>query len=156
MTTETLEPGESIIDPSDELLYRQITPPLFDEESNQPASFAFGPQNCDEGKASYSRSSKVTAQEARDWHCANSPKPSLGVWAVTSSEAQTEPLRCVDDWTDGDQSQIGKMAPGHCYLDFRGFSKPEKRRIRANLLRFALKRGEIPTNKSQDSSDRTD
>ena len=156
MTTETLEPGESIIDPSDELLYRQITPPLFDEEKNQPASFAFGPQNCDEGKASYSRSSKVTAQEARDWHCANSSKPSLGVWAVTSSEAQKEPLRCVDDWTDDNQSQIGKMAPGHCYLDFRGFSKSEQRRIRANLLRFALKRGEIPTNKSQDSSDRVD
>lgn len=153
MTTETLEPGESIIDPSDELLYRQITPPLFDEEKNQLASFAFGPQNCDKGKASYSRSSKVTAQEARDWHCANSSKPSLGVWAVTSSEAQKGPLRCVDDWTDDNQSQIGKMAPGHCYLDFRGFSKSEQRRIRANLLRFALKRGEIPTNKSQDSSD---
>lgn len=125
MTTETLELGESIIDPSDELLYRQIAPPLFDEENNQPASFAFGPQNCDGGGASYSRSSKVTAQEARDWHCANSPKPSLGVSAVTPSEAQKEPLRCVDDWTDSDQSQIGKMAPGHCYLDFRGFSKPE-------------------------------
>lgn len=49
MTTETLELGESIIDPSDELLYRQIAPPLFDEENNQPASFAFGPQNCDGG-----------------------------------------------------------------------------------------------------------
>ena len=156
MTTETLEPGESIIEPSDELLYRQITKPLFDEENNQPASFAFGPQNCDEGRASYSRGSKVTAQEARDWHCANSRSPSLEVWAVTSSEAQTEPLRCVDDWTDGDQSQIGKMAPGHCCLDFRGFSKSEQRRIRAILLRFALKRGEIPTNKPMESSNRAD
>lgn len=146
MTTEKLEPGESIIEPSNELLCRQITKPLFDEENNQPASFAFGPQNCDEGKASYSRSSKVTAQEARDWHCANSRSPSLGVWAVTSSEAQTEPLGCVDDWTDGDQSQIENMAPGHCYLDFCGFSKREQRRIRAILLRFALKRGKIPTN----------
>lgn len=140
-----LAPGEQLIavGPVEEQLFRQITYPLLGEDG-VPAAHAFGPQSADAGKPSYSRSTRVTAQQSRSWHTAHAAKPSLGVWAVTVEEVGQAGTVAIDD-SGTPQSGPRSRAPGHCYVEFRHFQKREVRNVRAILLRFAIVRGEIPT-----------
>lgn len=132
------ELGEEEITEPGELLYRQITPSILCDKDGTPASHAFGPSTADQGKPSYSRESKVTPQEAFDWHNLHARSESVGVWGCTVAEVHTANLRAVDD--SGVASNTS-MAPGHCFVDFRGLTKQEIRNRRAVLFRAALKRG---------------
>jgi hypothetical protein len=144
MTTidvELLE-GEQLMSKSDELIYRQVTRHMFDGDKLK--TDAFGPSTADRDMPSYARSSKVTPQAARDWHTKIASSPSLGVWGVTVGEAIESGRHVVDD----SSRQVGeneKRAPGHCFIDFRGLSKPQKRELRARLYFFATDRGELLT-----------
>lgn len=93
---------------------------------------------------SYSRSTLVSAQEARDWHTRNAASPSLGVWAVAVGEVSSADSRVVDD-NDCPLEEGEKRAPGHCYVDFRGLSRSKRKELRARLHMYAMSRGEIPT-----------
>jgi hypothetical protein len=138
---ELLE-GEQLMSDGGELAYRQTTKHMFDD--GKLATTAFGPMRADTGMPSFSRSSLVTAQDARDWHTRNAKSPSLGVWAVTVGEVVESERYVVDDskspLTDGEE-----RAPGHCFVDYRGLTKAQQRELRTKLYFRAIDRGEVPT-----------
>ncbi len=139
MNMQPLEQFEVLLTDQSEVLYRQLTEPLYDPAQKRPSSHAFGPKDADHGKPSFVRSSLVSAQDSRDWHTANAAKPSLAVWGCTVGTVNGEGIRAVDDAATGDK------APGHAYVDYRRLSKPETKLVRAVLLAESLKLGEFPT-----------
>jgi len=147
---EELEAGEFVVKgdgPED--LYRQVTQPNWDGQRQALSSLAFGPRSADAGKLSLSRSSVVSAQEARDWHTANAKNPSLGVWRVTVADVDENDSRAVDDRDVPAKKDDPPKAPGHCYADYRHLSKNEERTLRAVLLQKALDYKEVPTTQQE-------
>ena len=141
-----LAEGENLVADADELIYRQITQHMLTSEG-KVSSAAFAPSTADQGKPSFARSSAVTPQKARDWHTRNARSRSRGVRALSIAEvAQAE--RFVIDDSGAPLADGEDRAPGHCFVDFRGLDKPERKSVAAVLLRFALQRGEIPTNET--------
>lgn len=137
-----LSTGEQLMSYEGELTYRQVTQHMLD--GDQLATTAFGPSSADRDMPSYSRSTLVTAQSSRDWHTLHARSPSLGVWGVTVGEVIESGSYVIDD------SQVlvddgQKMAPGHCFVDFRLLSRAEKKELRAQLYFHAVARGEIAT-----------
>lgn len=139
---ELLE-GEQLMSDAEELAYRQMAPHMFSDDG-KIASTVFGPSAADNGKPSYSRESRVSAQEARDWYARNARKPSLGVYAVSVGEVIDSGRYAVDD-SECALPEGEKRAPGHCFVDFRGLTKWQKKDLRALLHMHAMERGEIPT-----------
>ncbi|MSS84953.1 hypothetical protein FYJ24_09295 [Actinomycetaceae bacterium WB03_NA08] len=137
-----LEPGEEEIEPSEELLFRQITVHLMN--NGKPSTSSFGPATSDKGKPSFSRESVVSAKDAQTWHNQHAKSESLGVWSVSVDEAASTGLRTIDD-SAVPPAPWSQKAPGHCYVDYRAMEKRAERECRAVLLRFALKRGQVPT-----------
>lgn len=138
-----LREGEQLISEPDEMNFRQITPHLL-IDGHKVASHAFGPSKADAGRPSYSRSSIVTAQEARDWHSTNARKPSEAVYAVSVEEVVQSGSVVIDD-SECTPPEGEKNAPGHCFVDFQRLTKPEEKALRAKLYMRAMKRGEIST-----------
>ncbi len=134
--------GESLIELADELLFRQVPEHLYDEIAGRPASHAFGPAHIDQGKPSYTRSSRTTARASRQWHNENARTASLAVFGVSVDEVTRSGTYAVDD-SEAPLTPGAKRAPGHCFVSFREHEKREIRRIRAILLRYALERGEL-------------
>jgi hypothetical protein len=140
-----LSEGQSLLTHDfEEVLYRQMTEHVFDVDKRVPASHAFGPSPADRFMPSYSRSTIISAQDARDWHTAAARSPSLAVFGVSAGEVVEAGTVAVDDsavsLVDGEV-----RAPAHCYVDYRGLTKPDIKLVRAVLLRRALAREEIPT-----------
>lgn len=134
--------GEQLMSNTDEIAYRQTTKHMFD--GGKLATTAFGPTPADKGMPSYSRSTVVTAQEARDWHTRNAKNLSLGVWAVTVGEVVESERYVVDD-SKAPVPDDEKRAPGHCFVDYRGLTKQQERELRTELYFRAIDRGEVPT-----------
>lgn len=130
----------------DELLWRQIADHSWDATYGQPGSNSFGPMPVDKGMPSFSRQSKVTAQESRTWHNENAKSPSKGVWACSVSEVEKAKSRAIDD-SETPEEPGAKRAPGHAFVDYRHLMSDRRARadLRAELLMYALERGEIPT-----------
>lgn len=139
---------ETLIAEPSELLYRQITQHMVSADG-RVGSAAFAPSTADHGKPSFSRSSVVSPQEARDWHSRNARSRSLGVRAVSISEVAQAERVAIDD-SQSPQQEGQSRAPGHCFIDFRGLDKPGRKKAAAILLRFAIERGEIPTVETPD------
>lgn len=137
----SLEPHEIVL-PSDseELLWRQITPIIWNGETGQPKIDAFGPKTADQQRPSFSRSAIVTAEESFHWHNKHANSKSLAVWACTVSDCKQVDLRVIDDYSNS--SKPKNMAPGHAYVDYRGLSKKEERDKHAELLMAALEYGQ--------------
>lgn len=142
---EALLVGEIELTNEGELLWRQLTRSLWDEDRRVPGMLACGPQAADNRKPSFSRSSKVSAQESRDWHQQNASSRSFAVWAVTVGDVQAAKLRAVDDADAPEVPGEPVRAPGHAYVDYRGLTKPEMKDAKANLLRAMLAHEEQPT-----------
>lgn len=125
-------------------LFRQIPAHHWDSQVGRPRAAAFGPSDADKGKASYSRSTEVTADESRAWHNAHARSTSMGVYKVTVDEVVKASLRAVDD-TGCPVAPGDKRAPGHCFVDFQHVidDKKEQRRLRGLLYAHSLKWGEI-------------
>ncbi|KJC65198.1 hypothetical protein [Agreia bicolorata] len=137
--------GQSLLtEDFDEVLYRQMTEHVFDVDKRVPASHAFGPSTADHGMPSYSRSTLISAQDARNWHTSSAKSPSFGVFGVSTGEVIEAGTVALDDSESPDQSGDVK-APAHCFVDYRGLAKPDIKLVRAVLLRHALSRREIPT-----------
>lgn len=134
--------GESLLSALEEQIYRQITDLMID--GDQIATTAFGPATIDRDMPSFARSSLTSPQDARDWHTRNASRPSLAVYAVTVGEVVEGGRYVVDDsaapLADGEV-----RAPAHCFVDYRGMSRPERKTLRAHLWFRATARGEIPT-----------
>lgn len=140
MTKLTLRDCEHLVDDESEMLYRQITKHQMDGE--KIASHAMGPATSDLGMPSYSLASKVSAQDAYDWHNANANSPSKAVATISVGDAVAAGLVVVDD-SDCPPEPGKPKAPGHCYPDFRNESKGTERVKRAVLLRSALGHGQV-------------
>lgn len=141
-TRVELGDGEQLMSSESELVFRQVTQHMFD--GDRIATTAFGPSTADRDMPSYSRSTVVTAQDSRDWHTQNAKSPSLGVWGITVGEVIDSGRYVVDDSRCSlDDGQ--KRSPGHCFVDFRELSKPQKKEVRAQLYFHAIARGELPT-----------
>ncbi|WP_417218146.1 hypothetical protein [Arthrobacter sp.] len=141
-----LQAGEQLMVKGGELIYRQIAPHMLIDDG-KVATTAFGPNSSDNYMPSYSRSTAVTAQESRDWHTRNALHPSLGVWGIAVQEVIASESYAVDD-SACPLGEGQKRAPGHCFVDFRRLSKPQRKELRARLYMHAMKRGEIPTNET--------
>lgn len=137
-----LRDGESLITDVDEVLYRQITEHM--KDGDRVASTAFGPMPIDRDMPSFSRGSLVSAQQARDWHTRIAASPSLGVWAITAGEVMEAGRWSIDD-SGTPLAQDENRAPGHCYVDYRNLSRPQRKALRGHLWMRAMERGEIPT-----------
>jgi hypothetical protein len=133
---------EQLMSEEEELVYRQMTLHMFD--GDRIKTEAFGPCPADRDMPSYSRSAEVTAQDSRDWHTQNAKSPSLGVWGLTVGEANESGRHVVDD-SQCPVIEGQSRAPGHCFIDFRGLPKSQKRELRARLYFYATDRGELPT-----------
>ncbi|MDD0856771.1 hypothetical protein NHF46_01030 [Arthrobacter alpinus] len=131
-----------LLEEETEDLFRQVTAHHWDDQVGRPLAAAFGPSDSDQGKASYTRSTKVSAEDSRNWHNDNARSASKGVFKVTVDEVVKASLRAVDD--SGCPIPEGeKRAPGHCFVDFQHVKKKEERRLRAILYAKALAWGEI-------------
>lgn len=137
-----LRDGESLMTDPEELIYRQITEHMVD--GDQIASTAFGPMPADKDKPSFSRSERVTAQQSRDWHTRNAASPSLGVWALSVEEVIAHGRHVIDD-SAAELAPGEARAPGHCFVDYRGLGRADRKALRARLWLHAVARGEIPT-----------
>lgn len=137
-----LRDGESLITDVAEILYRQITEHM--KDGDRVASTAFGPMPIDRDMPSFSRGSVVSAQQARDWHTQIAASPSLGVWAVTAGEVMEARRWSIDD-SGIPLAEDENRAPGHCYVDYRNLSRPQRKELRVQLWMRAMERGEIPT-----------
>jgi hypothetical protein len=139
-----LSVGELELSDADELLWRQMTRSIWDEDNRQPGLLSCGPQGSDHRKPSFSRSTKTSAQESRDWHQKNAASASLSVWAVSVGDVDAASLRTVDN-CDAELEPEEKRAPGHAYVDYRELSKQDMKTARGNLLRAMIARGEQET-----------
>jgi hypothetical protein len=137
-----LRDGESLMSDEDELVYRQITVHMMDGE--QIATTAFGPMPSDNGMPSFSRSSLTNPQDARDWHTRNVPSPSLGVWALAVGEVLEAGRYTIDD-SGAPLVPDNKRAPAHCFVDYRGMLRLERKTLRGRLWFRAIERGEMQT-----------
>lgn len=135
---------DHLIEPSKELLFRQIATHLWDFDSKRPSSHAFGPATSDCGMPSFARSNYVTAQASRDWHQCHANSPSEAVFACSAEDVVSADARAIDDSKCVVES--GKQrSPGHCFVDYRGYSKTEERLLRAILLAKAIELREVYT-----------
>lgn len=135
--------GEQLMSDADELAYRQIAPHMLVDDG-KIATTAFGPNTSDSGKPSFSRQAEVSPQAARDWHSKHANSPSQGVWAVSVGEVIESGRYVVDD-SQCTLPEGTLRAPGHCFVDFRALSRPQRKELRAKLHMHAMRRGEIPT-----------
>jgi hypothetical protein len=146
-----LRGGEQLMSVAEELTFRQIAPHMLVDDG-KVATVAFGPNSSDNNMPSYSRSSIVTAQEARDWHTENASSPSQGVFGVTVGEVVAAGRHVIDD--SACPVEDGHLrAPGHCFVDFRQLSRLERKELRARLFMSAMARGEIPTESAEVEAD---
>lgn len=134
-----LAEGEELI-VEDELIYRQITKHMIDPEG-RIVTHAFADST---GMTSYSRSSRVSGQESRDWHTSISKSPSLAVRGLLVTEVISAKRWVVDDHAT--PLEAGEVrAPGHCYVDSKKLDKLTLKSLRADLWMAATARPEIVT-----------
>jgi len=144
-TWPTVETNEAQITNAGEVLWRQITKSLYDEDNRRPGLLACGPQAADARKPSFTRSSVISAQDSRDWHQNHSASASLGTWSLSVGDVEDAGLRAVDDSKRPPEPGEPGKPPGHAYVDYRPLTKAEMKDARAKLLLAMLGRGEEST-----------
>ena len=82
---------------------------------------------------STSRSEKVTAQAAFEFHTQNLGLSSEGTWAVSVEEVQSCGARVVDDYDCPDVE-----VPGHSFLDFRHLDTVDRMSKTKQLAQMGL------------------
>jgi hypothetical protein len=142
--------GETLMADPTELSYRQITAYLLDP-SGAIATHAYTGEKSSGGRPSYSASSKVSAQDSRDWHTRNAGlngrATSLAVRAISVEEVVAAKRWVVDD-SAAPLGQDEVRAPGHCYVNAVGLDRLALKSLRAALWKAADDRGEIATNET--------
>lgn len=133
---ESLAEGEDLVEPSQEKLWRQVNPRWF--SNGIVADLAFRASEEENHQLSVSRESKVSAEDAFQFHTETMRRHSAGVAAVTTDEVVTIGCRTVDD-------EITQMnsppTPGHAFVDLRGFTKNQRKDFREELADYATTRG---------------
>lgn len=123
-----LPPDEFELSELSELLWRQIHPGHVD--GGKVSSLAFRPSAKDDGQLSTSRSQKVSAAQAYEYHTVTLGLAAAGTYAVSVGDVAEEDLRAVDDSATGNEA----TPPGHAYIDFRQVPSDKRcRKIAARL-----------------------
>lgn len=141
----SLETNEEQITDADELLWRQITKSLYDEDNRRPGLLACGPQAADVRKPSFTQRSVISAQDGRDWHQNHAASASRGTWSLSVGDVEDAGLRAVDDSRRAPEPGEPEKPPGHAFVDYRPLTRQEMKDARAKLLLAMLDRGEEPT-----------
>lgn len=123
-----LRDGEFPLEEGDELLYRQIHPSWVHD--GKVSSQAFWPTEKDKGELSTSRSSKVSAKEAYDYHVETMSLQSDGAYAVSVAEVAGAGLVAVDD-----SATSTELPPGHAFIDFKPVTSTNQRKRLGGTLR---------------------
>lgn len=128
--------GEDLIEPTDELLWRQINPRFFHD--GIIGELAFRAREEEQFQLSVSRSSKVSAQQAYEHHTCVVGRESAGVAALSAIEVYETGSRAVDDF----ETQTSEPpTPAHAYVDCRLMTKAERKDFREECAAVATDRG---------------
>jgi hypothetical protein len=121
----------------DELLLRQVHPSWM--RDGRPSSQAWRPTKKDEGRLSVARGSLTSPQAAFEHHTQQKKLASVGTWAATVGECQTESLPTYPDPDDATPTVAAD--PAHAVVDFRGCSNSQVEAKAVRLSRCAVERG---------------
>lgn len=133
-----LEPCERLVDDPDELYLRQVHPSYWD--GYEIDLKAFETSSNDGHRLSGARSSVQTPEGAYRERLAMNRR-SAGTWAVSVAQVVDQQSRVVDDAACPPPSEGWPV--GHCYLDQRLPDKPQRRKLRMTLARYATLRGRL-------------
>ncbi len=139
-----LNPGEVELQPSDELLLRNVHPEFYDPENDLVTSQAFRLNSNDDGCLSVIRRSQVSPFDAHFEYSTSLGLPSIGVWAVSADEVADEGARSIDD-SAAPVLQGHQRPSGHAYIDYRdleGRPRPENKRGK-QFSKIASSRGPL-------------
>lgn len=143
-----LEPSEvEMTDANEECL--RLCSPGWISEDRMPSSQLFGYFPKDGGKLSCVQGSKSTAEDAYKDFTERLGLNAHSVWAVTVGEVRglgqvtggIAESRVIDDSNQPDLGDSRMM--NHCYIDQRHLSKRQRRKLRNQLLEYALGRGQV-------------
>jgi hypothetical protein len=130
---------------AEELLLRQVSPGVLDEDG-EPSSSAFAPRPVDRGLLSVDRNSLTTAAAA--YILFTTPRilgfgaQSAGVWALSVCEVnglQGAPLRAIEDPLVA--TPTAPADPAHALVDFTPYKPTQQKKIGQRLKILALARG---------------
>ena len=127
-----LRPCEVEVENTSELQWRQVSKFALRKDGRlRPQAFKGTSEDilC----ISTSRSEKVTAQAAFEFHTKNLGLSSEGTWAVSVEEVQSCGARVVDDCDCPDVE-----VPGHSFLDFRHLETGEEMSKTKQLAQMGL------------------
>lgn len=121
-----------------EAIHRQVNPRFIDQ--GIVAASAFAAREDEDYKLSMTRSSIISAQDAIEQFTKSFGLRSAGAAEILVGEVNQRGSRCVDDSSD----PVHQLPVGHCYVDYRGLTKQERRILRVSLAEIASSRGVIP------------
>jgi hypothetical protein len=132
---------KAILQPSAEVLFRQVSPSPAWLNDGRVTSVAFIPWEKDQGLLSVSCESKTNAEGCYTHYTKTLNLPSVGVWGVSTDEAKAIGLDSY--WSPVEPPDPRPPDPAHASIDFRGLDeKAAKTRAKA-LAKKAHERGRL-------------
>lgn len=123
----------------EELLYRQVHPSFI--RDGRPTRQAFRPTPKDESRLSVARGSLTTPQEAHEHYTGARGLASVGTWALSVGEVESEGLRAFPDPLTAPPESVPD--PAHAVVDFSSISKSQAEAKGAKLRNWAVARGRL-------------
>lgn len=127
----------TLLDPSDEMLWRNVNPNWIDE--GRLTSQVYRPTPKDQKHLSVAREERVSAAAHYAEFTDSLGLASAGVWAVTVEECSTVGIPAVHD--ELSSKRPDPCPTGHTHLDFTGHSSNRAKRIGGILRDRAEARG---------------
>jgi hypothetical protein len=118
----------------DEDQWRQVHPRFVDGDVVSREAFAGTSSASDE--VSTARGAIVSAAAACEYHRHSLGLASAGSWPVSIDQVDRSGARVIDD-SGCDEIET----PGHSFIDLRGMSKADRRKVRTALAAHATARG---------------
>lgn len=133
------EAEETVLEPSEELLWRNVNPNWLDQ--GRLTSQAYRPTPKDRKHLSVAREARVSAAAHYTEFTDSFGLASAGVWAVTVEECTTVGVQVVYD--ENSPTRPDPCPTGHTHLDFTGLSSNRAKRIGGILRDKAEARGRL-------------
>jgi hypothetical protein len=130
----SLTEGELLLEEQSEVLRRQVHPTFM--HNGVVSSQAFRPTPRDSGQLSVRRESLSAEAAFRD-HCETYGLRSAGTWGINVGEVEEARTRAIDDSAKPDTPKA------HAYIDFRGLTSSEMKKISRILMNCAHRRGRL-------------
>jgi len=134
---DTEPKDDAFLTDTDEVLFRQVHPDLF--QHGVPGYAAFRPGPRDEGQLSVDRSSLTTAEASFLLHTEGKGSKSVGTWGVTVGEFEAAERPCRSDPLEADGDMPAN--PAHAVAIYEGLDKRDLKKIGLALSERAISRG---------------